>query len=67
MTENTKELSLEEINALEIGESAMRLGAGRATKEDTIDLSAGITISPRKPLLIFATFLSIYLPIIRPT
>lgn len=32
------------INALEIGESAMRLGAGRETLEDSIDMSAGIIL-----------------------
>ena len=35
------------IDALEIGESAMRLGAGRATKEDIIDPSAGIVLSKK--------------------
>ncbi len=34
-----------EINALEIGEAAMKLGAGRATKEDVIDPAAGILLS----------------------
>ncbi len=32
------------INALEIGENAMRLGAGRATLDDIIDMSAGIVL-----------------------
>jgi pyrimidine-nucleoside phosphorylase len=32
------------INALLIGETAMRLGAGRATKDEEIDLSAGIVL-----------------------
>lgn len=32
------------IDALEIGESAMRLGAGRETKDDIIDMSAGIVL-----------------------
>ncbi len=32
------------IDALEIGESSMRLGAGRETKEDIIDMAAGIVL-----------------------
>ena len=32
------------IEALEIGESAMRLGAGRETYDDVIDMSAGIVL-----------------------
>lgn len=36
-----------EINCLEIGESAMRLGAGRATMEDVIDMSAGIILNKK--------------------
>ena len=32
------------INALEIGESSMRLGGGRATLDDVIDMSAGIVL-----------------------
>lgn len=40
----TKEGYVKEINALEIGEAAMKLGAGRATKEDTIDMTAGIIL-----------------------
>lgn len=35
------------IDALEIGESAMRLGAGRATKEDSIDMTAGIILNKK--------------------
>lgn len=35
------------IDALEIGESAMRLGAGRETKDDVIDMSAGIVIAKK--------------------
>lgn len=38
---------IKEINALEIGEAAMKLGAGRATKEDIIDLSAGIILNKK--------------------
>jgi thymidine phosphorylase len=38
---------IEEINCLEIGESAMRLGAGRATMDDVIDMSAGIVIAKK--------------------
>ncbi len=36
-----------ELNALEIGESAMRLGAGRETLDDVIDMSAGIVLSKK--------------------
>jgi len=36
-----------QIDALEIGESAMRLGAGRATKDDIIDMSAGIIVDKK--------------------
>lgn len=35
------------IDALMIGESAMRLGAGRAKIEDTIDMSAGIVLNKK--------------------
>ena len=35
------------INALEIGESAMRLGAGRATLEDVIDMASGIVLTKK--------------------
>mgnify|MGYP001043801124 FL=1 len=38
---------VQEINALEIGEAAMKLGAGRATKEDAIDPAAGILLSKK--------------------
>ncbi|MFU8792824.1 MAG: pyrimidine-nucleoside phosphorylase [Acholeplasmataceae bacterium] len=33
-----------EMNALDIGRAAMRLGAGRATKEDVIDLKVGVDL-----------------------
>ena len=36
---------IKQINALNIGENAMRLGAGRATIEDVIDMSAGIVLA----------------------
>ena len=36
---------IKEINALDIGEAAMKLGAGRETLEDTIDMSAGIVLN----------------------
>ncbi len=36
-----------QIDALEIGESAMRLGAGRATKDDIIDMTAGIIVDKK--------------------
>lgn len=42
-----KEGYVKEINALEIGDSAMRLGAGRATKDDVIDFEAGIILSKK--------------------
>ena len=35
------------IDSLEIGESAMRLGAGRETMQDTIDMSAGIVLNKK--------------------
>lgn len=35
------------IEALEIGESAMRLGAGRETYDDIIDMSAGIVLNKK--------------------
>lgn len=35
------------IDSLEIGESAMRLGAGRATMQDVIDMSAGIILNKK--------------------
>lgn len=42
-----KEGYIKEINALEIGEAAMKLGAGRATKEDSIDPTAGIILNKK--------------------
>lgn len=42
-----KEGYVSEINCLEIGESAMRLGAGRATMDDVIDMSAGIVLNKK--------------------
>ncbi len=38
---------VKEIVALEIGESAMRLGAGRETFDDVIDMSAGIVLAKK--------------------
>lgn len=38
---------VKQIVALEIGESAMRLGAGRETFDDVIDMSAGIVLSKK--------------------
>ena len=38
---------IKKINALEIGESAMRLGAGRATLDDVIDMSSGIVLTKK--------------------
>ena len=42
-----KEGYISSIDALTIGEGAMHLGAGRATKEDTIDMSAGIKLNKK--------------------
>lgn len=38
---------LQKIDALVVGESAMHLGAGRATKDDNIDMSAGIVLNKK--------------------
>ena len=38
---------VKEINALEIGEAVMKLGAGRATKEDVLDFTAGIVLEKK--------------------
>ncbi len=38
---------VDEINCLEIGESAMRLGAGRKTINDKIDMAAGIILNKK--------------------
>ena len=50
MSKNVIELVAERrllspIDALEIGESSMRLGGGRATLDDVIDMSAGILLN----------------------
>ncbi len=42
-----KEGYISRINALEIGESSMRLGAGRETLDDVIDMSAGIVLNKK--------------------
>ena len=42
-----KEGYIKEINALEIGEAACKLGAGRATKADVIDFAAGIVLEKK--------------------
>ena len=53
MSKNIVEIRCEEdgyikaINALEIGISAMKLGAGRETLEDVIDMSAGIVLDKK--------------------
>ncbi len=44
---STKSGYVKEIKALQIGEIAKELGAGRATKEDTIDLGAGILLNKK--------------------
>lgn len=38
---------IHEINAIDIGLAAMHLGAGRATKEDSIDYTAGIVLKKK--------------------
>lgn len=38
---------IKRIDAITIGECAMHLGAGRATKEDSIDMSAGILLNKK--------------------
>lgn len=38
---------VEKIDALKIGIAAMKLGAGRATKEDTIDMGVGIVLNKK--------------------
>ncbi|MFA6377587.1 MAG: pyrimidine-nucleoside phosphorylase, partial [Acholeplasmataceae bacterium] len=38
---------VQSIDALEIGESSMRLGGGRATLDDIIDMSAGIVLNKK--------------------
>lgn len=43
----TKSGYVKRIVALEIGESAMRLGAGRETFDDVIDMSAGIVLNKK--------------------
>ncbi len=44
---STKEGYIYSINALEIGESSMKLGAGRATMSDVIDMSSGIVLNKK--------------------
>lgn len=39
---------IQDLNALEMGTLAMRLGAGRATKADSIDHSVGIVLNAKK-------------------
>ena len=38
---------IKQVDALTIGEAAMLLGAGRQTKEDTIDLGVGIVLNKK--------------------
>lgn len=38
---------MERIDALAIGLAAMKLGAGRATKEDTIDMGVGVVLNKK--------------------
>ncbi len=44
---STHEGYVEKINAMEIGNAAMILGAGRATKEDAIDPAVGVTLDKK--------------------
>lgn len=44
---STKEGYIYSINALEIGESSMKLGAGRASMSDVIDMSSGIVLNKK--------------------
>ena len=44
---SNKEGYIHKIEALSIGECAMHLGAGRATKDDIIDMSAGILLNKK--------------------
>lgn len=44
---SSKEGYVEKISALEIGECAMHLGAGRATKDDVIDMTSGIVLNKK--------------------
>ncbi len=43
-----KDGCIESIDALQIGISAMHLGAGRATKEDVIDMGVGIVLNKKQ-------------------
>lgn len=44
---SSKEGYVEKISALEIGECAMHLGAGRSTKDDVIDMASGIVLNKK--------------------
>lgn len=44
---SSKEGYVEKISALEIGECAMHLGAGRATKDGVIDMASGIVLNKK--------------------
>lgn len=45
---STREGYVEKINAESIGIAAMKLGAGRATKEDKVDLAVGIVLNKKR-------------------
>ena len=45
--EGNEDVYVESINALEIGQAAMILGAGRLTKEDSIDHTVGIVLNKK--------------------
>lgn len=45
--EGNEDVYVESINALEIGQAAMILGAGRLTKEDSIDHAVGIVLNKK--------------------
>lgn len=44
---SSEEGYVKSIDALEIGESSMRLGGGRATLDDVIDMAAGIVLNKK--------------------
>ena len=45
--QSTAEGYIQKINALGLGEAAMKQGAGRATKDDIIDYDAGIIVEKK--------------------
>ncbi len=53
---------IKSINALELGRASVLLGAGRTTKEDIIDITAGIVLSKKEGSTVNAgeTILTLY-------